>query len=158
MEERIEVSGDITMGPQLSADGWERLAQEGYKTVINLSTKGELGQVKPDEEEALVQQHGMQYVHYPVSVSALSQKHVDEFLSQVEGVAMPAYVHCRLGQRSGPFALIWHAARRGLSFAHVRKKAQSLGLYWNSPFLPDFIRRSIQRLREAEQAGHEAAA
>jgi uncharacterized protein (TIGR01244 family) len=147
---RVRLSPHITIGPQLSPDEWEELAHKGFRTVVNLSRKGELDQVVPEDEERIVTERGMAYLHFPVSVSAMGTRHVDEFLAEAGELETPMYIHCRLGQRSAPFALILHAVRKRLTLPTLKKRAAQHGLVWRSPFLNGFVERYFAVLEERD--------
>lgn len=147
---RVRLSPHITIGPQLSPDEWEELAKKGFRTVVNLSRKGELDQVVPEDEERIVAERGMSYLHFPVSVGAMRTQHVDEFLAEAGTLETPMYIHCRLGQRAGPFALILHAVRKRLTLPTLKKRAAKHGLEWPSPFLNGFVERYFAALKERD--------
>jgi uncharacterized protein (TIGR01244 family) len=151
--QEIHLSPAITLGPQLtSSDAWEELSHRGTKTVVSLSRKDELGLLKPHVEEALVTQHGMNFLHFPVSISSMKPQDVDEFLVEIRKHETPLYMHCRIGQRSGPFGLILHAMRQRLPLRHVMERAQRLGLVWRSPLLNEFVANYLEHKSMAAAA------
>lgn len=134
----------ITIGPPPSETELELLAKQGFGTIVNLSTPGELDQVlSPEDEGKQVLELGLQYLHFPVSLSKLKPCQVQEFVDAVEGKPGPIYIHCRLGQRSGPFGIILYGLRRRLSPERALEKAEKLGITWGIPLLTDFVRKSL---------------
>lgn len=147
LNNQIELSGFITIGPALDESGLSELKDNGFKTIINLSKKGELEQpLEPLNEEAIVKELEMSYVHFPVSVSNIKAKHVDEFIEGADKITGPVYIHCLLGQRSTTLGLILHAVKKKLSPEKILSKAEKLGVSWNAPFLRDFVSRNVDRL------------
>ena len=142
----IRVSNKITVGPQPDNALLQELAERGFKTIINLCNEGELGEkVSPEEEGRKAEKLGMRYIHLPVSVSRMNSKHVQRFCDSISEEITPVYVHCRLGQRSGPFAMIYHGIKRRLSPDATMEKAWKLGFQWKAPMIESFIRKNVDR-------------
>lgn len=135
------------MGPQPTDEGeLENLASRGFKTVVNLTKKGELEQTfRPEEEGELVESYGMDYLHIPCSLSSLKDKDIEEFCERLSDAQTPAYVHCRIGQRSGLLSLIYHALRKKMSTEQILDKAQRLGFRWQAPMITDAISRYLHK-------------
>jgi len=150
LTDSIEISNRITVGPALDEEGLAVLKKQGFKTILNLSKKGEYQQpLAPVDEQSIVEELGMRYLHFPVSLSSLKPKLVDEILAGAGEMNGPVYVHCLLGQRSSAIGMILHAIRKKLSSEKVLDKADSLGLHWNAPFIKDFVRNYVDRQAKA---------
>ena len=146
----IKISRRITVGPQPTQQLLERLAKRGFKTIVNLSRKGELDQVfQPEEEKELVEELGMEYLHVPVSLSNIKDSQIEEFCQSLETMPPPAYVHCRIGQRAGPLSLIFHAMHKRLTADQVLEKGEALGLELQAPMIATIVRQYLRRKREA---------
>ena len=99
--QEIALSKHITVGPQPDAVIFERLASQGFATIINLTKKGELHQIlSPEDAEKIAEENGMAYHSFPVSLSNLKDNKIHDFCSLVQGSEKPVYIHCRIGQRS----------------------------------------------------------
>lgn len=146
LDTNIRISKRITVGPSINNEKLEKLASKGFKTIINLSKKGEIRQVvKPCEEEEIVNELGLKYIHHPLSMSSLKDVHIDEFCRLVKEAEGPIFVHCSLGQRSFPLAMIAHALNKKLSAAQVFEKAEKLGVSWNAPFMRKLVEVYLHR-------------
>ncbi len=140
LKNQKKLSKFITMGPAPSHDELKQLAKEGFKLIINLSQRGELDQeLSPDEEGEAVGKLDMQYIHMPTSVSRMKHQEVDSFISLISRADGPTYVHCRLGQRTVPFAMIYYGIKRKLSTANIFDKINDLGISFRAPVLRSFI-------------------
>ena len=64
---------------------------------------------------------------------------------------LPQKEQLKLLPLSGPFALILHAVRRGLSLKRMRKRAYDLGLVWHSPYVNGFAEKYLSQ-RETSPA------
>lgn len=145
----IRLSDVITVGPQPAAGDLKKLADKGYKTIINLSKKGELGQeFKPSEEGEEVEALGMSYCHMPLSLTSVKSEDIEEFCREVGEAKSPVYVHCRIGQRSGPFSLMYYAAKRKLSPEQALKKAEKLGIRCSAPMLISMVSNFLKNKLE----------
>ena len=68
MSQRMKISDEITVGPQPSADEIEKIAGEGFASLINFRTAGEDDQpLSPDAEQQKVESNGLKYLHIPGS-------------------------------------------------------------------------------------------
>ena len=143
--QELRISDALTIGPQPTEVRMEELFHEGVKTVVNLSRKGEEGVVfLPHEEGQIAEKFELNYVHFPVSISALKHATVDEFVEDIGKVEHHIYMHCRIGQRSGLFGMIFHALRRGLAPQAALQKGKSWSL-WNAPYLSDFALNYLEK-------------
>jgi uncharacterized protein (TIGR01244 family) len=142
MSQRIEIEdGLIVHTSQPSREELAQLAPEGFKAVANLRMPGEQNQpLSPEEEGEVVRQTGMTYVHVPVASTGPQPEQVDRFREELARLEGPVLVHCASGKRSGAFALLYVAARDGLSGDETLAKAKELGFDWKSPELEDFVR------------------
>jgi uncharacterized protein (TIGR01244 family) len=91
----------LISGGQPTVENLEWAARNGYRTVINLRTPGEGGEI-PNEDE-VVTGLGMQYVSLPVAgadgVTAENAERLAEVLQDDE--ALPILLHCGSGERIG---------------------------------------------------------
>ena len=137
----IRISNSFSIGPQPETiDQHELLQLDGFRTLVNLSAKGELDQsVTPYDASVMAEDAGLRYIHFPVSISSMKFEHVDDFLGLVAGRRGSTYVHCRLGQRSGPFCLVAHAIANSIAPSAVMPLANELGIGWGAEMITDFV-------------------
>ena len=147
MSQRIEVEQSLVVHTgQPSQEELEQLAREGFKAVANLRMPGEQNQpLSPEEEGAVVRRVGMAYVHVPVASTGPRPEQVDRFREELSGLEGPVLVHCASGKRSGAFAILHAAARKGLSGEEALARAKELGFDWKSPELEGFVRRYLDQ-------------
>ena len=149
----IRISPNITVGPQPSHEMLEKLSAQGFKSVINLSKKGELGQIlNPDEELDSTAGLGMKYAHIPISLSTVKESQIAEFCKTIEELPGPIYIHCRIGQRCGPLAMIYHAIRKKLDSQQTLLRAEKLGLQWQAPMISRLITSYLDKHYEAMES------
>lgn len=151
MVEHVRISERLSVGKQHPADDdLRRLAQDGFKSVVNLRTSGEENQpLDPEEEGRLVRALGMQYVHYPVKSDELSTEAVDGFREQLAGLPRPVFAHCASGKRSGAFLMMHIAAETGMTGEETIRKAEEMGFECDTPELEQFVRTYVDEHRTA---------
>lgn len=104
--ERIDTSGVVA--PEVLA----RLAEAGYKTVINLREESEVGVA---EEKVIVESQGVRYVHVGVSAATFNSSQVDTCAAVLaDESAYPLLMHCATANRAGAVLAVL-AARKGAS-------------------------------------------
>ena len=100
----LKPQSDLICGGQPSEVQFERLAAEGYRTVINLRGDGEVGTAS---QPALMDSLGLKYIHLPINGAA--GVHFDSarrFKTYLDNAERPVVVHCASGNRVGAlFAL-----------------------------------------------------
>lgn len=79
-------SGSVPEG----GEGFETLASMGIRTVISVDGAA------PDAEEAA--QHGLRYVHFPVTYGGISEERQLEITRAVRDLPGPVYIHCHHGK------------------------------------------------------------
>ena len=152
LEDPIQITKNVTVGPDPGEAFIEYITAKKFKSIVNLSGKGEFGQkYSPDEEEALLKSEasGVKYLHRPLSVSRLNNEDFDELCAALNDLPKPIYIHCRAGQRALPLALIYHAVKKKLTGDQVLRKATELGIDWKAPMLPAFIKAYLSKKEAA---------
>lgn len=134
-EPRLMAAGQPT-GEQL-----QLLAEEGYKTVIDLRTSEEPRGF--DEAEA-VRQNGMAYVNLPVP--ALDQATVDRFLEAMRKAERPLILHCASSNRVGALYYAWLVLEEDVPARAAMAKAKAAGL--SHPELTQKIEKLVSERRQ----------
>ncbi|MGD8316816.1 MAG: sulfur transferase domain-containing protein [Myxococcales bacterium] len=95
---RVSQSG-LLVGGQPSLTQLKEIQEAGYRTVVNLRTPDELGD---EGEPAAVERLGMKYVSIPVpGAVGLTEQNARALGKALRGRdALPAVVHCSIGQRA----------------------------------------------------------
>jgi len=118
------------------------LAQAGYQAVINLAAP-----TSPNflaDEAAVCAQHGLDYLHLPVSWEAPEEEQLERFLAAMEAWKdRKLLVHCALNMRVSAFMFLWRVLRLGHT---VEAASQDLHRIWTpEPAWQSFIERVLQR-------------
>ena len=145
MKDTVQISEGLAVAKFApDARTFAQIAEEGFRSVVNLRTKGEPQAISPEEERQLVESAGLTYLHHPVAGNQLSEHVVDGFREQVRSLPTPVLVHCASGRRAGAMVLMYQGAERKMSSDDLVAKARSLGLELGSAELEDFVRRYVE--------------
>lgn len=149
MAHRIRINDGLSVDTgQPTREELERLAQEGFRTVVNLRTEGEQNQpLSPEAEGEAARKAGLDYLHIPVASTDPRPEQVDQFREKLDELPKPVLVHCASGKRSGAFAVLQLADQQGLSGDEALTRAWTLGFDWKSPELEGFVRRYLDQRR-----------
>lgn len=137
------VAANLAVTVQPSKADIHRLAELGYRTIINNRPDGEEpGQLSAAEAKAEAEGANMAYVHLPVKTGAITASDVEAFQRALRESPKPAVAHCRTGTRS---YLLW-AAQEALNgnrdAVELAKQAGAAGYDLSSlPVLLERLRR-----------------
>lgn len=132
------LSDSIATAGQPKEQAFDKLAANGFRSVLNLRTASE--GVDLDKERALVEKAGMRYVNIPVSTPRAEQ--ADEFIRAVKDKANhPMLIHCGSANRVGGFMMIYRVVEQGWSEEKAEEEAVKIGL--RSEELKKFAREYI---------------
>ena len=131
MNVKKPITPAITIADQPTADDLKVLKAEGYVGVVNLRNDGEPEQpLSTAAEGALAQEIGLDYLHYGVGSTPLTEEGVSavcRFLD--EHAAGKTLVHCRKGGRAAALALLYIGAKaENWSPDEAVAKGNALGL------------------------------
>ncbi len=143
MAQRIRINDGLSvdMG-QPTREALGRLAQEGFRAVVNLRMAGEQDQpLSPQAEGEVVRQAGLAYVHISVAGAGWKPEQVNGFREELSKLPGPVLVHCASGKRSGAFAMLHVASQEKLTGEDTLVQAKKLGFDWVGPEPEGFIKR-----------------
>src|SRR5262249_47826071 len=110
MQVERPITSEITISDQPTEDDLSPLKSEGYAGVVNLRNAGEPEQpMSPSEEGQKAKALGMDYLHYGVGGSPLTQQGVTavcDFVDRHAQVGQKVLVHCRKGPRAVALVLL----------------------------------------------------
>jgi uncharacterized protein (TIGR01244 family) len=134
--QQIRLTNDIVVSGQPSAERLVMLAQEGFKTIINLRTGKETSiLLNPEQERNIVEQAQMLYLHIPIEKEALRYDIITDFRQQLDHVPTPLLIHCMDGSLSAALALMHLGASGQISGEEARRMVESAGIPWDPPGL-----------------------
>ncbi len=104
IENYNRATSQIATSGVIGENGAEILAEQGFKTIIDLRTRAE----GTDDEKRNVEAAAMRYINIPVTSEGINKKQLATFTKAIENAEMPALVHCASGNRAGA---MWAAYR-----------------------------------------------
>jgi tyrosine-protein phosphatase SIW14 len=125
---RLQMIADgLYRGGQPERDGFQYLREKGFKTIINLRME--------NDEESMVRELGMNYVHIPVSIkvwSKIPDRAIEQYFKVVNDPAnYPIFFHCRRGaDRTGAMAGFYRIVVQGWEPTKAYSEARDIGMRW----------------------------
>ena len=110
---------------QPTGEQLQLLAEEGYKTIINLRPPEEPHGV---QEPQAARENGMTYVNIPVSLQTLDQATIDKFLATMRKAERPVLLHCASSNRVGALYYAWLVLEKDVPAKEALVKAKAAGL------------------------------
>lgn len=103
----IQVSDTIATSGQPTAKQFEQIADAGYEYVINLAVCHSEGRL--DEEDKIVTNLGMNYIHLPVEFEAPTQENLLDFIEILQALShKKVWIHCIMNYRVSAFMYVYH--------------------------------------------------
>ena len=143
MQDTVQINDRFTVaGFAPEAEQISKIAQEGFRSLINLQTDDEDKKLKmkPKEEGRKAEEAGLTYLHHPVDGEKLSDDVVDAFRRKATELPAPVLVQCASGKRSGAFVMMHIGCEKGMSGDEVVEKAEEMGFKCDTPELEKFVK------------------
>lgn len=132
-----KVSDEFFAGGQPTPETLKQLADEGYKSVVNLRSLDEAGALADEQQQA--EAVGLEYVNVPLNSTVADDNSTTKVLSELEQLPTPIYFHCGAGGRASALALIALATQQKLNREQVLAKAQELGINPEQAHVKQFL-------------------
>lgn len=145
----IKINERLTVGEQPKTDqDVKSIAQQGFRTVVNLRTVQEEDQpFTPQQEGEKIETLGMRYVHIPVSTKNIREEQIDQFREKLGQFPAPVFVHCATGKRSGAFAMMHAAVEKDMTGEETLRRAEQMGFECDTPELRELVKNYVDRKR-----------
>ncbi len=117
----------LTFPPE--AHDLQRLADAGFKSIVNLGQAGEQGEkLSPQAEADEARESGLEYLHYPISPPDLTAASAKDLAAQLERLPNPVAIHCASGRRSSLMGLVSWAQRTDWDAAKAAERGREADL------------------------------
>ena len=138
----VEVTPRIGTGGQPTDAGFRKLAQKGYRAIINMREAGEEG-LDFDKQRRLAEDLGMKYYQIPFSGKEPKEEPVSQFMALMEQLKDGrVFVHCRTGARIGAVMMCRRVLKDGVPAEQAEEEAGRIGLRTGA--LRQFAREYIE--------------
>ena len=123
-----KINDELAIAGQITPEQLQQIAQEGFKSVLNLRSPDEDGFLIGEQEQA--EALGLHYANIPIKLEAFN----DEIATRVfrvmnESLPKPILVHCSSAKRAAALVLMYIAMRQGATFKQAFNQAEQLGLF-----------------------------
>lgn len=122
-----KINNELTIAPQLTLEQLKQIAQEDFKSVLNLRSPDETGFLSSEQQQA--ESLGLFYVNIPVNLEAINDDVITEVLKQINQLPKPILVHCDSAIRAAALVLIYIDTQQGATLEQACNKAKQLGLF-----------------------------
>ncbi len=151
------ISPFLSVSPQIYAAHVERLAAQGFKTIINNRPDNETDdQPLVEELSAEAAKHGIEFINIPVIPGELTEQNVREFGDAMQRVTGPVLAYCRSGMRSTSLWALYEARHMGADAIIDFAKTLGYDLSWQKEFLDEALQQGGQLEAPAEAGVVEA--
>lgn len=137
MSDTQKVSDNLSVAGQITPKELQKLAAEGFKSVLNLRASDEAGFLSGEQQQA--EELGLEYANIPLQPKQSDQELTQQAIELVNDLPKPILIHCAGGARAGGIALIATAIQEGLSYEEITHKAKELGISLEQPHLKEFL-------------------
>jgi uncharacterized protein (TIGR01244 family) len=128
METIRKITHDLAIAGQIGPEQLKQIAQEGFKSVLNLQTPEEKGFLVNEQQQ--VEDLGLNYMHMPIALDAINHDDITiQVLQKIAELAKPVLVHCSSDVRAAAMVLMYIATRQGVPLDKALKQAEKLGLF-----------------------------
>ena len=103
----IQINNNITSSGQATALEFEKIASQGFDIVINLAVCHSEGRL--ENEDKIVTDLGMNYIHIPVEFEEPTEKNLLDFIEILDALKnKKVWVHCIMNYRVTAFMYVFH--------------------------------------------------
>ncbi len=121
-----KITKELAIAGQLTLDELQQLAEEGYRSVVNLRSPNESGFL--DSEQQKAEHLGLCYVNLPIQTQKMNLDDVLPIIQQLTGLAKPMLVHCDNGRRASIVVLLQIAIEQGMKAEDAFQRVENLDL------------------------------
>ncbi|MDX2239450.1 MAG: sulfur transferase domain-containing protein [Leptolyngbyaceae cyanobacterium bins.302] len=121
-----KITDELAIADQPTLAQLQQLAEEGYRSVVNLRSSTEVGFL--NDEQQHIEDLGLCYAHSPIQIKSLSLDDVLSTIQHFTGFPKPILIHCDNGIRSSIVVLIQIAVEQGIKAEDAFQKVITLGL------------------------------
>jgi uncharacterized protein (TIGR01244 family) len=126
METVRKINNELAIAGQIAPEGLKQLAQQGYKSVLNLRSPDEQG--FQDGEQLYTQLLGLHYANLPTKLTEINPQMVLLVFEKIAEMPKPTLIHCDSAVRAITMVLMYIATKQGMSLEDAFKQAENLGL------------------------------
>ncbi|MEY3256806.1 MAG: hypothetical protein RLZZ29_1941 [Cyanobacteriota bacterium] len=121
-----KINQDLAISGQIRPDQLQQLADDGYKSVLNLCFADEPSFWHNEQEKS--QLLGLSYVNLPTKIENLTHPSANQIFQIIKEIPKPLLIHCDNSKRSAAIVLLYISTKQGIAFDQVWQKTINLDL------------------------------
>jgi uncharacterized protein (TIGR01244 family) len=122
-----KINNQLAIAGQITLDQLPQLADDGYKSVINLRASGETGWLSYEQEKT--EFLGLHYINLPIQTEDINYQTALLIFKTISELPKPILIHCDNSIRSAAIVLLYIATKQGVKFEQAVQQAANLGLF-----------------------------
>lgn len=127
MEIVRKINNELAIAGQITLQQLPQIAQEGFKSVLNLRSPDENGFLSSEQQQ--VEALGLSYVNISVKFETMNDEIITSVFGAINQLPKPALIHCDSAMRSAAIVLMYIAVRQGATLKQAFQQAEQLGLF-----------------------------
>jgi uncharacterized protein (TIGR01244 family) len=109
-----KINNDLAIAGQITPSQLQQVAEEGYKSVLNLRFPDEQGLWL--QEQAETEFLGLHYVNLPTKTKNLNHQTALTIFQCISELPKPILIHCDNSTRSSAIVLLYIATKQGITY------------------------------------------
>lgn len=129
MEIIRKINDELAIAGPVTLNELRQIAEEGYKTVLNLRSPNHFS----NDEQQQVEHLGLCYISLPIDAQVITPEIAVRILNQINQFPKPMLVCCNNATLAAAMVLMHIAIRQGQPLQQAFQRAEELGLFRNYP-------------------------
>ncbi|TAF11022.1 MAG: hypothetical protein EAZ77_02110 [Nostocales cyanobacterium] len=121
-----KINQELAISGQITPDQLKKLADDGYKSILNLCCADEQGFWINEQEKT--QFLGLRYVNLPTKTKKLTHQNVNYIFQIIGDLPKPLLIHCENSKLSAAIVLLYISTQQGIDFDLVWQQVLNLDL------------------------------
>ncbi|MEH1824976.1 MAG: sulfur transferase domain-containing protein [Nostoc sp.] len=121
-----KINDELAIAGQITLDQLQQIADEGYRSVVNLRLPDETGFLVNEQEKT--EFLGLYYVNFPTRPEDINHQSMLQIYQSITELPKPILIHCDNSIRSAAIALLYIALKQGMAFEKALQKVINIGL------------------------------
>ncbi|MBN3880707.1 MULTISPECIES: beta-lactamase hydrolase domain-containing protein [unclassified Nostoc] len=121
-----KINDELSIAGQITLNQLQQIADEGYKSVLNLRLANETGLLAHEQEKTELL--GLYYVNLQTQAENINHQGMIEIYQLITKLPKPTLIHCDNSIRSAAIVFLYIAIKQGIGFEKALQKVISLGL------------------------------
>ncbi|AFZ59575.1 hypothetical protein H6G54_13850 [Anabaena cylindrica FACHB-243] len=121
-----KINQELTICGQITPEQLQNLADDGYKSILNLRFADEQNSWNNEQEKTELL--GLHYVNFPIKIENLNHESAIEVFQIISELPKPLLIHCDNSKCSAVIVLLYISTKQGIEFNQAWQQAVNLGL------------------------------